>query len=277
MKYIIFLLLSLSTIFGCVKPEIEAPLVPTEKILHIAYTRSNTPGLIHEKLRDIPLENYKMHLLGGDLDVFTSENSQNMENWDQLFNLSAETTLWTLGNHDINNRDIIEDFTKRPSFYTYTSHDITFLVLDTELASSYIIGDQLEMIKNVTDTLTESKNLIVLTHKLLWLQGNEDLEFFLETVPNGEPGDCEYCTPPNNFYEEVYDHLVNVQNRGTKVWCIAGDIGKKVTKFDYTLPEGIRLLASGVNITQEDNNVLELSRVIGEEDWFIQYKQLEEL
>lgn len=277
MKNFILLLLSFLTLFGCKKPEIETPLPEVEKILHISHTRDDIQGVIHPKLREIPLANYKMHLLGGDMDVFTSADTENMQNWDDLFDFSALTTLWTLGNHDVNNRDLIEDFTERPSFYTYTDYDITFLVLDTDLDLSRITGEQLEMLETVTDTISESKNLVVLTHKLLWLQGNEAVEPFLETVPNGGPGDCGYCTNPNNFYEDVYPHLVDVQNRGVQVWCIAGDIGKKTSEFDYILPEGVRLLASGLNITAEENKILELVRTFGEEDWSIQYKSLEEL
>lgn len=277
MKNFFLLLFSFLTLFGCKKPEIETPLPTVEKILHISHTRDNTLGVIHPKLLDIPLANYKMHLLGGDIDVFTSTDTEIMQKWDNLFDFSAPTTLWSLGNHDVTNRDIIEDFTERPSYYTYTAYDITFLVLDTQLNSSKIKNEQLELVQSVTDTISESKNLIVLTHKLIWLQGNDEVESFLETIPNGGPGDCGYCTNPNNFYEDVYPLLVDVQNRGVKVWCLAGDLGQKVSEFQYTMPEGIQLIASGLNITQEENKVLEFERVVGEEDWTWRYRNIEDL
>ena len=276
MKNFALLLLSFLSLFGCKEPEIVTPLPEVEKILHIAHTRDNNQGVIHPMLRDVPLANYKMHLLGGDLDVFTSQDSENMQNWDDLFDLSAPTTLWALGNHDVSNRNLLEDFTERPSFYTYTAHDITFLVLDTQLDASNIKDEQLELVKSVTDTISESKNLIILSHKLFWLQGNEELESYLETIPNGPPGTCGYCTNPNNFYEDVYPDLVNVQNRGVKVWCIAGDLGQKVSEFQYTLPEGVLLLASGLQVTEDDNKVIELERVFGEE-WTWRYRRIEEL
>lgn len=273
----LLLFLSFLTFFGCQKPEIETPLPAVEKILHISHTRDDVQGIIHPKLQNIPLANYKMHLLGGDLDVFTSVDTENMQQWDEYFDFSAPTTLWALGNHDISDRAIIEEYTERPSFYTYSAYDITFLVLDTQLNASHITGEQLEMVKSVTDTISESKHLIVLTHKLLWLQGNEEMESFLETIPNGGPGSCGYCTNPNNFYEDVYPSLVEVQNRGVKVWCIAGDIGHKVSEFSYTLPEGVLLLASGLNITKDENKVLELEREVGGMDWSWRYRSIEEL
>lgn len=174
-----------------------------------------------------------MYLLGGDLDLFTSADIETIGKWDELFNFSAPTTLWTLGNHDTSNRNIIEDVTQHPSFYTYTAHGICFLILDTELDLSRITGEQLELVKAVTDTISESKNLIILTHKLHWLQGNEEVTSYLEAVPNGGPGDCGFCTNPNNFYEDVYPLLTEVKNRGVEVWCIAGDIGLKRTKFNF--------------------------------------------
>lgn len=276
MKNSFLLLFFFLSLFACDKSEIEAPVPEIEKIIHISHTRENTQGVVHPKLLDIPLANYKMHLLGGDLDLFTSADIETIGKWDELFNFSAPTTLWTLGNHDTSNRNIIEEVTERSSFYTYTAHDICFLVLDTELDLSRITGAQLELVKSVTDTISESKNLIVLTHKLLWLQGNEEVTSYLETVPNGGPGDCGFCTNPNNFYEDVYPLLTEVKNRGVEVWCIAGDIGLKVTEFNYALPEGIVLMASGLNVGAVENKIIEMERIVGEE-WSWRYRNIEDL
>lgn len=268
--FIIFLLL---TMVACDKSEVVTPEI--EKILHVSHTRADEQGVLDPKLELLPLENYEMLLLGGDLDVFTSADIETIEKWDGLFDFMAPTTLWALGNHDASDRSLVEEFTGRPSFFTFTAHDICFLVLDTELDVSSITGDQLELVKTVTDTISESKNLIVLTHKLLWLQGRDEVANFLELVPNGGPGDCGYCTNPNNFYEDVYPKLIEVQNRGVQVWCIAGDLGLKVSEFSYTLPEGIELIASGLNITGDENKVIEIERTVGQE-WFWKYRDLED-
>jgi hypothetical protein len=277
MKNISLLLLFFLSFLTNKKTQIESHPPHIEKILHISHTCYKKQGDIHPKLKEIPLINYNMCLLGGDLDIHTSADINNLKNWDTLFNFSAPSTLWSLGNHDDTNRDFIERFTKRPSFYSYTVRDIVFMVLDTEKNLSKITGEQLDMVKSVTDSLSKSNHLIVLTHKLLWLQGNEVLKSFLKPVPNGTPGDCDYCTNPNNFYEDIYPLLVNVQNKGIKVWCVAGDIGKNTSEFDYTLPEGIRLLASGLNLKKKENKVLVFEREFGEKELSVQFVNLEEL
>ncbi len=271
------LVLFILTIIACDKTEVKTRDLTVDKILHISHMRDYTEGFVHPKLKNIPLDFYEMHLLGGDLDLFTTGDLGTIKKWDDLFNLSVPTTLWTLGNHDTSNRNLVEEFTERPSFYTYSDHDICFLVLDTELDLSNIIGEQLELVNAVADTISNSKHLIVLTHKLLWLQGNEELSPYLETVPNGEPGDCGYCTNPNNFYQDVYPRLIEVQDRGIQVWCIAGDIGMKVSEFSYRLPEGVEFMASGLNITQDGNKIIELERKIGDEMWSWKYSYLEDL
>ena len=263
MKSTLLLLLSFILLSSCSKDEIGIPVPETQKIIHISHTRDNTQGVIHPKLQDLPLDQYKMHLLGGDLDLFTSADTETIQIWDDYFNFSSPNTLWSLGNHDTSNRNLVEEATERPSFYTYTAYDICFLVLDTELDLSNITGEQLELVKAVTDTISESKNLIVMTHKLLWLQGNDEVASFLESVPNGGPGDCGFCTNPNNFYNDVYPLLTEVQNRGVDVWCIAGDLGIKTSEFSYTLPEGISLIASGLNVWAEENKIIELERIEG--------------
>jgi len=277
MKNLSLLLLSFLVLFSDKKTKVEANPPQLERILHISHTSYKKQGDIHWKLKEIPLINYNMRLLGGDLDIHTSSDINNLKNWDTLFNFSAPSTLWSVGNHDDTNRDFIERFTERPLFYSYTYRDISFLVLDTEEKLSKISGEQLDLVQSVTKDLAGINHLIVLTHKLLWLQGNEALQDFLKPIPNGRPGDCDYCTNPNNFYKDVYPYLVEVQKRGTQVWCIAGDIGKNVNEFNYTLPEGVRLLASGLNLKKKENKALVLERNYGEKNLSAKYVCIEDL
>lgn len=260
--------------------EQEAPVLPEpqpEKILHISHTRTEEQGTISPKVSSIDYSKYNAILLGGDLDVFTSESEENMRQWDDIFDFGSESTLWTLGNHDTSDRSLVEAFTGRPSFYAHTQNDITFLVLDTQENSSNITGGQLDLVQNVTDTISESDYLIVLTHKLLYLQGNPDLEVFLTEVPNGGPGDCGWCTNPNNFWEDIYPLLNEVQNRDINVVCIAGDLGKTENEFDYLTPEGIRLMASGMSVDKEENKVLVISRESDEKIRDFEFVNIEDL
>ena len=119
-----------------------------------------------------------------------------------------------------------------------------------------IVNEHMELFNSVTDTLSKSNHLVVLTHKLIWLDKNPALASYLNSLPNGGPGTCHYCLNPNNFYADLYPKLKEVKERGVNVICIAGDVGKKALEFEYLTPEGIHFLASGMNGDHPGNTVL---------------------
>ena len=189
--------------------------------------------------------------------------------YDSIFNFSSERTLWSLGNHDYDNLNRVEKYTKRPPFYAFAKWPFQFLVLDTQDSLSHIVGDQLNMIKAVTDTMASrpplsardrfAKYLIVLHHKLIWLPDHPDWKNRINEVANGNPGNCFHCSNSNNFYVDVYPLLVEVQQKGIQVICIAGDLGFYSKTFEYKTEEGIYFLGSGFDVNDEDNQVLVLT------------------
>ena len=130
------------------------------------------------------------------------------------------------------------------------------MVLDSELNRNDILGEQLEMVEEVADTLRSVKYLFVLTHKLIWMEGNPDLEDQIDQVTNGGSGSCSYCVSPNNFYDDVYPKLLELKDRGIQIICVAGDLGFKAKEFDYLSPDGVRFLASGIDHRDNDNLAL---------------------
>ncbi len=207
-------------------------------------------------VEDINYSYYDMLWLGGDLALSTSLDDQTMMHVDSVFNLGDPNTLWALGNHDYADLDRIQTYTGRPSYYAYQKNGMTFLVLDTQDSLSNIIGPQRELFYRVTDTISESSHLIILHHKLIWMYGNDNLQPMIPYVSNGEFGDCFYCINPNNFYTEIYPVLLEVEERGIEVICIAGDIGFRTNQFEYLTPEGIQFLASGIEAGKPDNMAL---------------------
>ncbi len=161
-----------------------------------------------------------------------------------------------MGNHDYFNPNLIENTTGRPTYYTYHHKGITFIVLNTQAEVSQITAPQLELLNAVIDTLAQSSHLVVLTHQLVWMYGNPELESQIDAVSNGPAGSCDFCIQPNNFYADVYPLLVQAKNREIEVICIAGDIGSKVSSFEYITQEGIHLLASGIKANTSGNKVL---------------------
>jgi len=142
---------------------------------------------------------------------------------------------------------------------------------------SNITGEQLQLIQAVCDTIQYSKYLILLHHKLIWMYGNLDLESSINSIANGEFGDCFYCTNANNFYSDVYPLLLNVRERNIGIICIAGDIGNKVKQFEYITPDSIFFIASGIKAGDADNKVLimENNLISGKLSWeFISLQSL---
>jgi hypothetical protein len=177
---------------------------------------------------------------------------------DSIFNLGDTNTLWSLGNHDYADLDRIQEYTGRPVYYAYHRNGITFLVLDTQDSLSNITGRQKELFQNVADTISESSHLILLHHKLIWMFGDPYLQPQIPYISNAGLGEstCFSCIHENNFYRDIYPELLQTEDRGVEVICIAGDIGFRTNQFEYLTPEGIQFLASGIEAGRSSNMAL---------------------
>lgn len=168
-----------------------------------------------------------MDFVHGLLAYRTSLDDQTMEHIDRVFDLDRKNTLWSLGNHDYTDLDRIQKYSHRSSYFVHYHNEICFLVLDTQHDQSNISGDQLKSFKQVIDTLADVSHLIIMTHKLIWMYGQESLESRINEISNGKLGDRFHHINPNNFYTAVYPELVDLESKGIQVICVAGDIGTR--------------------------------------------------
>jgi len=231
-------------------------------------------------IEKIDYSKFQMILLGGDLSWYTSINRKAMDYCDSLFNLGSPKTLWTIGNHDISNPGLISEYTGRPRFYSYYSDSITFLVLDTEMYfngshSTFISGSQLEMIRNVADTIEISNYLVVLHHRLLWMIGNSDFSSLIPLV-----GQSTHQLDTTNFYQEVYPLLKKVKDKGIGVICLGGD--KSKINIEYSPEANITFLTSTMAPEFPDSIncvlVLEYSKYDREISWdFVNLDAIEKI
>jgi hypothetical protein len=224
--------------------------------LHLAHTRTAANPSMDPLVESIDYSYYDMLWLGGDMAVSSSLDDMTMDHIDSILDVGNENTLWALGNHDYADLDRISAYTHRPSYYAYFKDKITFLVLDTQDSLSNVIGQQLELFSSVTDTLQTTTHLVLLHHKLIWMYGHSYLQNYINTIPNGGFGDCFYCINPNNFYTDLYPKLLELEAKGIEVICIAGDIGFRTNEFEYTTPEGVQFLASGIEAGNSNNQAL---------------------
>jgi len=255
MKRIVFIFLGLVLINSCRKPNPNVNvLLESKTYIHLSHTRTSENPMLDNLIENMNFSSYDMIWLGGDLAYHTSADIETMNHIDSIFHVGQETTLWSIGNHDYTSLPLIQEYTNRPAYYAYNQNELTFVVLDTQDDLSSISGEQKDFFLSVADTIENSTHLIILHHKLIWMFGDEFLEPMIPDVANGGLGDCFYCINPNNFYTEIYPTLVDIQNQGIEVICIGGDVGFNTKEFQYTTPEDIQFLASGISWGDNQNN-----------------------
>jgi len=227
--------------------------------LHLAHTRSYDRGndQLMPAVTAMDFKPYDVLMLGGDLVLKSSKTRAMLDSLDAVFDLSNPNVLWSLGNHDYQKPKWIPSITKRPTSYNYRKNGIMFLVLDNQEYAGDIEDQQEILLERTIKALDyEISHLIVLHHKMLWMIDDGVLESQIDSISNGSLGNCFFCLPPNNFYKDVYPRLIQVQQSGIQVICIAGDIGVKVDRFEHKTQEGIYFLASGLKDRTNHDKVL---------------------
>ncbi len=222
----------------------------------ISHTRLNDNSGIDSIVAKADLSKYDVIMLGGDMANLSSYNDSILKYLDKIFDISNQHTLWSLGNHDYTNLPILQKYTNKNTYYSYKDDNTLFIVLDTQKDSSQIIGEQLDFFNNTIDTTSNYDNLVILTHKLIWMRNHSKLEPMIDSVSNGHKGDCSYCVQSNNFYTDIYPKIKQIKQSGKQVYCIAGDIGFNTKKFEYKTKDNIFYLASGIKANTPNNYFL---------------------
>lgn len=256
-------LLSLMFLFSACQDPSEAcllePSPEPQDILFLGHTYQwgfDYTDRIDLRLERMDFSGFSQIWMGGDMTAKASEKYETLAYLDAIFDLRSENTHWTWGNHDLHkgHPEWIMEFTGRNSFYTHHKDGLTIMVLNTSLGGRepdcQQLEEQFEMIKTVTDTISESSHLIILTHIVVWsfaeagMNANE-----VANAPN--PWIQFQCTIPRLFDNAVWPKLKQVQERGVQVMVISGDAGKKAKSYQYQTQEGVWFLASGINNSQE--------------------------
>lgn len=257
---ILFLLFLLfATLFACQKSPVsifEEPLAPhIHKILFLGHTYQWGKGAkIDPRLERLDYAQCDQIWLGGDICVETTRKYSTLSYIDSFFDLSNEKTHWAVGNHDVvqGNLNWISEFTQRPLFYTVYQDGFTLMVLNTNLyePECNALNVQFDMIQAVTDSISQSSHLVILTHHIVWGDVDASMDMWKRANAN-KPFWLSRCAENTKFHQVIYPMLKAVQARGVQVLCIAGDYGQKDKAFEFETAEGVWFLASGINNSQE--------------------------
>jgi hypothetical protein len=192
-------------------------------------TEDNVNESVIPGIAKIDFTKYAVKMLGGDITNSTSKNRATLSYCDNLFDLKNPNTLWSFGNHDVQsgNRALIKEFTGRDSYYSYNRDGVTFIVLDTELDAAgftrtFIKGDQLQLVKNVCDTIKNSNFLILLHSRFMWMINND----YFKTRLTDSIAASSRSMDTTNFYADIYPLLQKVKAKGIQILVLGGDKSK---------------------------------------------------
>ncbi|MGE5860986.1 MAG: T9SS type A sorting domain-containing protein [Ignavibacteria bacterium] len=234
------------------------------KFIFIPHPRSDDQVIqsVYSGIAKIDFTEYDVKMLGGDITYDTGKDSGTLAYCDNLFDLDSQNTLWCFGNHDVQSghRALIKKFTGRESYYSYSRDGITFIVLDTELdansfSSTFIKGSQLQMVKDVCDSITESRYLILLHHRFMWMINND---YFKSKLTDSIAASSR-SMDTTNFYSDIYPLLQKVKNKGIQVLVFGGD--KSKINILYSPEDSITFYAArmATDIPDDINNVIVLN------------------
>ena len=225
-----------------------------KQYLFLAHTRTldSLKQSMDPRLEKKDFSKYDLLLLGGDITEETSKKKGTLEYVNRIFNLSSDRTHWALGNHDNADTALVRTFTRKPITYSFHQNGITWAVLYTQEKKDWICtlsGLQLQMLRNITDTIQKSSHLILLMHKAIWLRDNPELKAY--TGKGRYDWACNYTITKTNWAQDILPLLRKVQNRGIEVICLAGDFGNNKTTFNVQTSDGIRYLGCGIPVRDE--------------------------
>ena len=214
---------------------------------------------VDPRLEKLDYSPYHQIWLGGDVCARTGKAPGNLEYLDSLFDFRR--THWALGNHDyygFGDPEAILQYLGRPAFYTTWVDGFCLLVLNTNLFFFYDAdvpqedcaekAAQLDLIRQVTDTIREASHLVILHHHGLFNELKLDEKgAVIEAFNVNSRHIYATCDADSELGKVVYPRLAAVQQRGVQVVLIGGDVGMQAKAFEYQTPEGIWLLGSGIN------------------------------
>ena len=214
---------------------------------------------VDPRLELIDYSQYTGVWIGGDVCARTTKSEQTLRYLDTIFDLKSPQTLWTWGNHDLMEGDasLLEQATGRPAYYATDKDGLLVIVMNTNLFWYHPWAPPVEFceqkqahydwLNGVLDTIQETSQLVMLHHHGLFnekkVSGGDTLRLGNVDAISVRP----LCDSLRFFTAEIYPKLVSLEEAGTAVTLISGDVGMRAKGYHFSTPEGIELLGSGIN------------------------------
>ncbi len=277
MKYLLFISILATIYFGSgfrnevatIDDEVVVAKKADDTLRYIflghAY-RYNNPGPWHRvdpRIEDFDFTGYSRIWLGGDISSEATLDRGTMLYLDSVFDLSAPTTQYSLGNHDIRNGNIqyYREITGKKSYNVYSDNGVVSICMNSQLNPSQCedLNLQYQMIKNVCDTIQTASHLVITMHNCLF--------YGVPNIPapssfahsNYANWNANCSSSMQTFTTAIYPMLQAVKAQGVDVYVIMGDSGTSTKEFHQASPDSIDFFASGIgNSKYLDSAVLAL-------------------
>ncbi|PTM14360.1 MAG: hypothetical protein DA408_03545 [Bacteroidetes bacterium] len=248
-------------LFACLRKDKTAPATPCQEFIFLGHPYDwYTENSLDPRLELLDFSRYAGVWLGGDVCGRTSKSEATLQYLDHIFGLTQQTTHWAWGNHDLLEGDeaLLRQATGRGDYYTTRQDGLQIIVLNTNLfwhnawtppaTDCARKAAQIQWLTTVLDTIKSASQLVILHHHGLL---NEDKRNFQgDTLRpdnvTGMPVRPD-CRATGDFSAEIRPSLVQLQQRGIQVTLVGGDVGMNSKGYQFTTPEGIHLLGSGIN------------------------------
>ena len=178
-------------------------------------------------------------------DIVIASTGENWDAVDSKLELLDDPVYFSLGNHDYGNMPL---YTSRygNSYRSFNQNGDLFLILDTEMDSCDIIGDQLDFLKRELSRNKDVDNIFVFFHRLIWISENNKYSPLMNRVNNVNGYNFN-----SNFWTEIESIFKELK---AQVYFFAGDVGiKRSIPAFYDNYDNIHFIASGMGGNEEEN------------------------
>lgn len=257
---LVVMITCLGLLLACDQKPINTTEATAANFIYVAHTRLDDNRGIYSKIYDIDFSQFEMTLLGGDLAANSFSNTAIIQHLDSIFDYKSPRTLWSIGNHDKTSDARFYKTTLKKKYHAYAAHDVTFITLDSQDSLSSIVNEQKDFLLSTLDSIKTS-SVLIMTHKLIFMNGHPIMDAEIEAVCNGRRGDCFHCHNPNNFQSDIAPRLKELQASGIQVIVVGGDLGYKKSSYEYLDPSGVVYLGNGMWHPKDWNSALVFSKL----------------